>query len=335
MSTRQDHRIKVGVIGFGYWGPNLARNFDNNCDTRLKWIVDLSQDRLKKASLLFRSVNLSTNFKDVLSDKETKIVAIATPVVTHFDLAKSALEAGKHVWVEKPLTVCVREAEELMEVAEKNKRVLLVDHTFVYTGAVRKIKELIDKGEIGKPIYYDSTRVNLGLFQSDVNVVWDLAVHDISIIDFLFNGIKIKNVISADMKYTNYLKGVRASINLYLEDGKNAHISVSWVSPLKIRLTLIGGTKKMIVYNDIEPSEKVKLYDKGVEVMQSSEDLYKMRVQYRTGGMWAPKLDTKEALAVEVNHFVDCIKNGKKSITDGLAGLRVVKVLEMIDRSLQ
>jgi len=327
--------MRTAVVGFGYWGPNLARNFNTNPETQLKWIIDISKDRLRKASLLYPSVNLSTNFVDVLRDKETEIVAIATPVSTHFEMAKSALEAGKHVWVEKPLTASVREAEELIKIAEKRNRILLVDHTFVYTGAVRKIKELIDKGEIGELVYYDSTRVNLGLFQSDVNVIWDLAVHDISIVDFLFNGIKVEKVVSAGMKYANHLREAMASINLYLEDRKNAHINVSWISPVKIRLTLIGGTKKMIVYDDTEPSEKVKVYDKGVEVIQSSEDLYKIWIQYRTGDMWAPKLDAEEALAVEVDHFVDCIKNDKKPITDGLAGLRVVKVLEMIDRSLQ
>jgi len=326
--------MQVAVVGFGYWGPNLARNFNNCPDTQLKWIVDISKDRLKKASLLYPSVNLSTNFVDVLKDKKTEIVVVATPVSMHFEMAKSVLEAGKHVWVEKPLVASVKEAEELVKIAEKKNHILLVDHTFVYTGAVRKIKELIDKGEIGELVYYDSTRINLGLFQSDVNVVWDLAVHDISIIDFLFNGIKVKKVISAGIKYANHLREAMAFINLYLESGKNAHISVSWISPVKIRLTLIGGTKKMIVYEDTEPSEKVKVYDKGVEVIRSSEDLYKIWVQYRTGDMWAPKLSIEEALTTEVNHFVDCIKNGKKPITDALAGLRVVKVLEMIDRTL-
>ncbi len=327
--------MQVAVVGFGYWGPNLARNFNNHPETQLKWIVDSSKDRLRKASLLYPSVNLSTNLTDVLRDKETEIVAIATPVSTHFDMAKLALEAGKHVWVEKPLTTSVREAEGLIKIAERENRILLVDHTFIYTGAVRKIKELIDRGEIGEPVYYDSTRVNLGLFQSDVNVIWDLAVHDISIVDFLFNGIQVEKVVSAGMKYRNHLKEAMASIFLYLKGKKSAHINVSWISPVKIRLTLIGGTKKMIVYNDTEPSEKVKVYDKGVEVIQSPEDLYKIWIQYRTGDMWAPKLDTEEALAVEVDHFVDCIKNGKKPITDGLAGLRVVEVLEMIDRSLK
>jgi predicted dehydrogenase len=327
--------MRVGVVGFGYWGPNLARNFNTNPQTQLKWIVDFSKDRLKRASVLYPSVNLSINFADVLNDKETEIVAIATPVSTHFEMAKSALEAGKHVWLEKPLTASVREAGELIKAAEKRNRVLLVDHTFVYTGAVRKIKELINKREIGELVYYDSTRVNLGLFQSDVNVIWDLAVHDISIVDFLFSGIEVKKVISAGMKYANHAREAMASIYLYLGDRKNAHIDVSWISPVKIRLTLIGGTKKMIVYDDTEPSEKVKVYDRGVEVIQSSEDLYKIWVQYRTGDMWAPKLDAEEALAVEVDHFVDCIKNDKKPITDGLAGLRVVKVLEMINRSLQ
>jgi len=327
--------LKVAVVGFGYWGPNLARNFNNHPETQLKWIVDSSKDRLKKASLLYPSVNLSTNFTDILRDKETEIVAIATPVSTHFDIAKLALEAGKHVWVEKPLTASVREAEELIKIAERKNRILLVDHTFVYTGAVRKIKELIDRGEMGELIYYDSTRVNLGLFQSDVNVIWDLAVHDISIIDFLFNGIQVEKAVAAGIKYGNHLKEAMASIFLYLKGKKSAHINVSWISPVKIRLTLIGGTKKMIVYNDTEPSEKVKVYDKGIEIIQSPEDLYKIWIQYRTGDMWAPKLDTEEALAVEVNHFIDCIKNGKKPITDGLAGLRVVKVLEMIERSLK
>ena len=327
--------LKASVIGYGYWGPNLARNFNNDPEIQLKWIVDSSSERLRKAFLSYPFVNLSTNVSDVLNDDEINIVAIATPVATHFKLAKDALEAGKHVWVEKPLASSAKEAEELVKIAEKNDRILIVDHTFVYTGAVQKIKELIDKGEIGEVIYYDSIRVNLGLFQTDVNVIWDLAVHDISIIDFIFNGIKVKKIMSVGMTYANHLKESLASINLVLRDNKYIHINVSWISPVKIRLALIGGSKKMIVYDDTEASEKIKVYDRGVEVVQSPEDLYKIWVQYRTGDMWAPKLDNREALAVEVDHFVDCIKNGKKPITDGLAGLKVVEVLEMIDRSLR
>lgn len=327
--------MQVAIIGFGYWGPNLARNFNNNIETQVRWIADLSKDRLEKASLLYPSANLATDFTAVLKDKEVDIVAIATPVVTHFELAKASLEAGKHVWVEKPLAASSKEAEKLIEVAKKKKRILLVDHTFVYTGAVSKTKELIDKGEIGTPIYYDSMRVNLGLFQPDVSVIWDLAVHDLSIIDFLFDGIKVEKIIAAGRKYSNHKKEAMAFISLYFKGGLVAHIDVSWISPVKVRLILIGGTEKMIIYDDTEPSEKIKVYDKAVKISQSSEDLYKILVQYRTGDMWAPKLDIGEALAVEIEHFIDCIKNNKKPVTDGEAGLRVVKTLEDIERNLK
>ena len=326
--------IKIGLIGYGYWGPNLARNFNNNNDFELSAICDFSPDRLQAAGSLYSHVELVSQAEDLFKDTALDAIAIATPVSTHFDLAKRALLSDKNVWLEKPMTEKVEQGEELIELAQKRNKVLLVDHTFVYTGAVRKIKQIIESGELGDLIYYDSIRVNLGLFQQDVDVIWDLAPHDISIMDYLMPF--KKTAISATGCHY-YENGVmpKAVVAVYMENDTVAHINVSWVSPVKIRQTLIGGTSKMILYDDNEPSEKIKIYDKGVELYETKEQLYRLKVQYRVGDMYAPKLEEHEALAFETAHFADCLLNGTRPFTDGKAGLEVVKVLVASNESLQ
>jgi predicted dehydrogenase len=326
--------MKIGLIGYGYWGPNLARNFNQNPDLDLSYICDFSADRLKAAAPLFKQTKLVSDPGLLFGDKDLDAIAIATPVSTHFDLAKRALEAGKDVWLEKPMTEKVEQAEELIELAEKNRRVLHVDHTFVYTGAVRKIKELIDKGELGELIYYDSTRVNLGLFQQDVDVIWDLAPHDISIMDYLMPFKKVA-VSATGSKY--YGNGIvpKALLTIYMENNIVGHINVSWVSPVKIRQTLIGGTAKMVLYDDNQPSEKIKVYDKGVQLVETKEELYHLKVQYRVGDMWAPKISDHEALGMQTKHFVECLKTRQTPLTDGRAGLEVVKILVASQKSLK
>jgi len=326
--------INVGLIGFGYWGPNLARNFSLNSDFELSAICDFSSDRLKTAAKHYPQVNLYKDLNEFYNDTALDAIAIATPVATHYKLAKNALLTGRHVWLEKPMAETVPQAEELIELAAQKKKVLLVDHTFVYTGAVRKIKEVIEKGELGDLIYYDSTRVNLGLFQQDVSVIWDLAPHDISIMDYLMPFKKIEVSATGSHYYGNDIVP-KALVTVYMENNTIAHINVSWVSPVKIRQTLIGGSSKMILFDDNQPSEKVKIYDKRVELGHTMEELYHLKVQYRVGDMYAPKLDDQEALALETSHFADCLMNGKKPLTGGRAGLEVVKVLVASEESLK
>jgi predicted dehydrogenase len=326
--------INIGLIGFGYWGPNLARNFNFNPDLELVAICDFSSDRLKAAKQHYPQVNLYKDLDDFFKDTALDAIAISTPVGTHFKLAKKAISTGRDVWLEKPMTETVAQAEELIELAEQKNKVLLVDHTFVYTGAVRKIKEVIDKGELGDMIYYDSTRVNLGLFQQDINVVWDLAPHDISIMDYLMPFKKVEVSATGSHYYGNGIVP-KSLLTVYMENNTIAHINVSWVSPVKIRQALIGGSSKMILYDDVEPSEKVKIYDKGVVLGETMEELYHLKVQYRVGDMYAPKIDDREALALEASHFVECLMTGKKPLTDGKAGLEVVKVLVAAEKSLK
>ena len=326
--------INVGLIGFGYWGPNLARNFNLNPDFNLSAICDFSGDRLEAAGKHYPQVNLYKDLTEFYKDKVLDVIAIATPVATHYKLAKNAILTGRHVWLEKPMTETVAQAEELIELAAQKSKVLLVDHTFVYTGAVRKIKEIIDRGELGDLVYYDSTRVNLGLFQQDVNVIWDLAPHDISIVDYLMPFKKIEVSATGSHYYGSDIVP-KSIVTIFMENNTVAHINVSWVSPVKIRQTLIGGSTKMILYDDNQPSEKVKIYDKRVELGHTMEELYHLKVQYRVGDMYAPKLDDQEALALETSHFAECLMNGEKPLTDGKAGLEVVKVLVASEESLK
>ena len=326
--------INIGLIGYGYWGPNLARNFNSNPDIELTTVCDLSTDRLKKALRLYPQLKLTKNMDDLFSDTKLDAIAIATPVSTHFHLANKALSTDKHVWIEKPMTEKVEEAEALIHLASKKNKVLFIDHTFIYTGAVRKIKEIIDNGDLGNLMYYDSTRVNLGLFQQDVDVIWDLAAHDISIMDYLMPFKKLFVSATGSSYYGNGIVP-KSLLTIFMENNALGHINVSWVSPVKIRQTLIGGTSKMILYDDNNPSEKIKIYDKGVDLYETKEDLYRLKIQYRVGDMYAPKLEEIEALTVGTEHFVDCISNNKKPTTDGRAGLEVVKVLVASKESLR
>lgn len=324
--------MKAAVLGLGYWGPNLVRNFMANKNIRKVVGCDNSVARLKFIEDRFPGVQLTDKFEDVLKDSDVDTIAIATPVATHFEFAKQALNAGKHIWIEKPFTATSREAEELIELADKKNLKIFVDHTFIYTGAVRKIKELVDKDVLGDVIYFDSVRINLGLFQHDVNVIWDLAPHDISIMDYVLD--KKVTAVSANgiANYYNY-ENV-AHLSVYFEGNCFAHFHVNWTSPVKIRRMIVGGKKKMLVFDDMENFEKIKVYDSGVE-LDSQEGRYNALVQYRTGDMYSPKVNQTEALTLGVKEFIDSINENRKPLTSGIEGLRVVKILEASERSIK
>lgn len=324
--------IRIGVIGYGYWGPRIVRNFHGVEGGSVTAICDKSPNSLKRASRAFPDVRLTTDPCELLTSPEIDAVAVVTPVWTHFELAKAALENGKHVFIEKPFTSNSAQAEQLIELAEKKNLRIMVDHTFLFTGAVKKIRQFVDEGTLGNLFYYDSTRVNLGLFQHDVNVIWDLAPHDLSIMDHLINR-EPEVVMATGQSHLNGLEDL-AYITIHFSDRIIAHINVNWLSPVKVRTTLIGGQKKMLVWNDLEADEKVKVYDKGVE-MRNGQNVYDLLVSYRSGDMWAPKIEQTEALAVETQYFVDCVSENKRPFNDGEAGLRVVRLLEAADTSLR
>ncbi len=326
--------IKVGVIGYGYWGPNLVRNFIAAPGSAVARVCDLRADRLAPLNKLYPGIKTCGNAIDMISDPQIDAVVIATPVSSHYELALAALRAGKHVLVEKPLAAKSDQARRLIDEAAARKLVLLVDHTFVYTDAVRKIRELIASGQLGEIYYYDAVRVNLGLFQHDVNVIWDLAIHDLSIMDYVLP----EKPVAVSATGISHIPGQPenvAYITLFFSGAQIAHVHVNWLTPVKVRHTLIGGSEKMILYDDLEPSEKLKVYDKGISVTPRQEDVYKLLVSYRSGDMWAPRLDNTEALQTEAQHFIECIANGSQPDTDGLAGLRMVKMIEAAETSLR
>jgi predicted dehydrogenase len=324
--------LKVGVIGYGYWGPNIVRNFHGQEHSKVVAVCDKSPNSLRRVRQSHSDIHLTSDCEELLTSPDIDLVAVVTPVWTHFELAKSALLNGKHVFVEKPFTCTTAQAEELIELADRKNLKVMVDHTFLFTGAVKRIRQLIDDGTLGDLYYYDSTRVNLGLFQHDVNVIWDLAPHDLSIMDYLIKE-KPEAVVATGERHLNGVADV-AFLTLYYPNNIIGHINVNWLSPVKVRTTLIGGEKKMLVWNDLEADEKIKIYDKGVQV-QTGEAVYQQLVSYRTGDMWAPKVEQIEALKVEAAYFVDCILNDKKPFNDGVAGLHVVRMLEAADISLQ
>jgi len=328
--------IRIGVIGYGYWGPNLVRNFYETPGVQVACVTDLRAERLQLVRARYPTVKVTTNHRELLDDPEVDAVAIATPVSTHFELCMAALKAGKHVMVEKPLAATVEQAKRMIDAAQKANRVLMVDHTFVYTGAVRKIRELVDSGALGDVYYYDSTRVNLGLFQHDVDVIWDLAVHDLSIMDYVVAQRPVA-VSATGLSHVVDRKENIAFLTLFFGGPLIAHIHVNWLAPVKVRRTLIGGEKQMIVYDDLEPDEKIKIYDKGITLdrRQDPEKIYEVLIGYRTGDMLSPRLEMKEALAVEAAHFVRCIEEQKQPVSDGLAGLRVVQILEAASQSMK
>jgi predicted dehydrogenase len=321
----------VGVVGYGYWGPNVVRNLHALDSCRVVSLCDKNEAALKKAAKTYPGVTMTMECADVIASPDVDAVAIVTPVWTHFELAKAALEHGKHVFVEKPFTSTAAQAEQLVELAERKRLKIMVDHTFLFTGAVRKIRQLIDQGVLGPLYYFDSTRVNLGLFQHDVSVIWDLAPHDLSIMDYVMAE-RAEAVVATGARHYNGLADM-AFLTVYFPGNVIAHVNVNWLSPVKIRMTLIGGRDKMLVWNDLENDEKIKVYDKGVNVT-SAEGVHELLVSYRSGDVWAPKVDQTEALKAELAYFADCVVNDKTPFNDGHAGLRVVKLLEAAEASL-
>jgi predicted dehydrogenase len=324
--------LRMGVIGYGYWGPNIVRNIRSIDNADLVAVCDKNPAALRRAAKGYPGVHLTTDFAEVLRSPDIDAVAVITPVWTHYELAKSALENGKHVFVEKPFTSTPWQAEELIELAERKGLKIMVDHTFLFSGAVKKIREIVDGGTLGPLYYFDSTRVNLGLFQHDVSVVWDLAPHDLSIMDHIIRE-EPEAVVATGGNHLNSQADM-AFITIYFPRNIVAHINVNWLSPVKVRTTLIGGKDKMLVWNDLEADEKIKVYDKGVQ-MTSGEGIYDVLVSYRTGDVWAPKCDQTEALKTELQYFTDCVLNDRTPTNDGVAGLRVVKLLDAADQSLK
>lgn len=326
--------INIGIIGYGYWGPNLVRNFAESANANVVAVADLDSKKLAVVAKRYPNIKTTTDYQDLLRDPGIDAIAIATPVSTHFELGMAALKAGKHLWLEKPMTETSLQARKLVDEAEKRKLALIVDHTFIFTGAIRRMGELIRAGELGRVYYYDSVRINLGLFQRDVNVISDLAVHDFSILDFLLGEHPVAISASGINHFPSTPENL-AYITLFYDSGTIAHVNVSWLAPVKVRQILIGGSKKMVVYDDLHVSEKIKVYDKGISFTDDPKQIQEMRVGYRTGDMWAPKLDTTEALRIEGEHFVECIQKGTTPQTDGRLGLRVVELIEAATSSMR
>ena len=326
--------INAAIIGYGYWGPNIARNFNAHPEIKVLKICDFSKERLKNAKESYPNIEFTTDPNNVLTDKNIDLVAVITPVSSHYDLAKKALLNGKHVFVEKPFTSNSDQAKELITIANKNNLTIMVDHTFLFTSAVKKIKEFIDDGILGDLFYYNSVRVNLGLFQHDVNVIWDLAPHDIAIMNYLIDDMVpySVNAIGSD----HFHKGLEdvAYLHVKYENNFIGSFNVNWLSPVKIRQSLIAGEKKMLVWDDLASDEKIKIYDKGIDV-DSRKGVYNLLVGYRSGDMWSPQIINVEALKLETQHLVDCINSGERPINDGINGLKVVRILEASEKSIK
>ncbi|MBI4122976.1 MAG: Gfo/Idh/MocA family oxidoreductase [Parcubacteria group bacterium] len=331
MESHQNHIIKIGVVGLGYWGPNLLRNFSQLEGCEVAYGCDIKKDVFRKLAVQYPSTKFTVSYEDILQDDTVQAVAIATPLSTHYELAKTALERGKHVLLEKPMASSVVQCQELIDLAESKGLILMIDHTFVYTGAVKKIKELMQ--ELGDIYYFDSERINFGLIQHDASVLWDLAAHDFSILRFLFGDVRPKAVFAQGTRHLSSHGEEMAHVTLEMESGIVAHVHASWLSPLKIRKILIGGSRKMILYDDLEPSEKVKVYDKGISL--NLQNITPFNPLYRVGDIVIPKLDTTEALSVETQHFIDCIRSGAEPQTPGREGLEVVRMLEACDQSMK
>jgi predicted dehydrogenase len=325
--------IGIGVIGYGYWGPNLVRNFAECRGAAVRAVCDQRAERLQQVERRYPGVTTTASPSELIDHPAVDAVVIATPVNHHYELAMQALRAGKHVLVEKPMASTSDQAARLIDEAAARRLVLMVDHTFVYTGAVRKMRELTDAGELGDIYYYDSVRINLGLFQHDVNVLWDLAVHDLSIMDYVLSH-RPAAVSATGLSHVAGRPENIAYMTMFFENNLIAHVHANWLSPVKVRRTLLGGSRRMVVFDDLEASEKIKVYDRGISLNSSAENVYQMLVAYRTGDMWAPQLAVAEALSVEAAHFVECVTSGARPTTDGLAGLRVVRLLEAASDSM-
>jgi predicted dehydrogenase len=323
--------IRVGIIGYGYWGPNIVRSFHGLANCKVVAVCDANPTAITRVLALYPGVEVTSDARDMFTSKRIDAIAVVTPVTTHYELARLCLENGKHVFIEKPFTATTAQAEEIITLAEQKHLKIMVDHTFLFTGAVRKMKELIDQRVLGALYYYDSVRVNLGPFRHDVNVIWDLAPHDLSIMDYLIEE-RPAGVIATGASYVNGQEDI-AYITVYFQNNIIAHINVNWLAPVKVRTTRIVGEERMLVWNELEAEEKIKLYDKGIRV--TNEDVCELLVSYRSGDIWAPKVDQTEALKVEAQYFVDCILHDKKPFNDGEAGLQVVKLLETANLSLK
>ncbi|MDA8413288.1 MAG: Gfo/Idh/MocA family oxidoreductase [Desulfobacteraceae bacterium] len=325
--------INIAVVGYGYWGPNLVRNIQELGDARAISCCDMNPERLAQVKSKFPSIETTTRYEDILNNPLIDAVVISTPVSSHYELARKAFEHGKHVLLEKPATASVAEAEKLVELADQRKLTFMVDHTFIYTGAVSKMKEIIDRGDLGDLYYFDSVRINLGLIQRDVNVLWDLAPHDLAIMDHLVKEKPVSVCATGACHVGNGHENV-AYLTVYFDSGLIAHFHNNWLSPVKVRTMLVGGSKKTIHYDDMEVSEKIKIYDRGVDV-STTEGIHDVLVSYRLGDMWAPRLNVTEALRVMVGEFVGCVQTGRRPITDGISGLNVVKILEASEKSIK
>jgi predicted dehydrogenase len=325
--------IGIGVIGYGYWGPNLVRNFAEAENAHVVLVADLSRERLAGVTRRYPDTRVTVDYRDVIADPAVDAVVIATPVSTHFEFGMTALRAGKHVLMEKPLASTSADAMRLLDEAGRRQRVLMVDHTFVFTPAVQKMRELTAAGELGEIQYYDSVRINLGLFQHDVNVLWDLAVHDLSIMDFVLRQQPVA-VAATGLSHVAASPENIAYLTMFFDGRLIGHVHVNWLAPVKVRRTLLGGTRRMLVFDDLEPSEKIKVYDRGISVNPDPDTVTQMRIGYRTGDMWAPQLAMREALQGVAAHFVDAVAHGTTPVTDGHAGLRIVRLLEAATQSM-
>lgn len=325
--------INIAVAGYGYWGPNLVRNIQDSKDACVVSCCDANEERLAQVRAKYPQIGTTTEYDDLVNDPAVDAIVVSTPVATHYDFARKAMEHGKHVLLEKPATSSVAEAEKLLDLAEKHRITYMVDHTFIYTGAVRKMKEIVSQGDLGDLYYFDSVRINLGLFQRDVNVLWDLAPHDIAILEHLVTERPVSVCATGACHVGNGHENV-AYLTVYFPSGLIAHFHNNWLSPVKVRTMLVGGSKKTIHYDDMEASEKIKVYDRGVDV-STPEGVRDVRVSYRMGDMWAPRLDQVEALSRMIGEFTGCIQTGRSSLTDGVSGLNVVKILEASEMSIK
>lgn len=327
--------IQVGVIGYGYWGPNIVRNFSNHPEIEVSHLADMDTSRLAVASQQHPGIQTTTEANDILTNPSIDLVAVITSTSSHYILAKKALENGKNVFVEKPFTATSDQAKELIDIADSKGLMIMVDHTFLFTGAVRKMKELMDQDELGNPYYYDSVRVNLGLFQYDANVIWDLAPHDLSIMDYIHKDFKPTSVSAIGSDHMgNGFEDV-AYLTVKAENNFIGHFHCNWLSPVKVRKTLVAGDKKMLVWDDLEADEKIKVYNKKVEEVKEKTEFYKLQVKYHHGDILVPVVEQTEALKLETEHMIDCLKNKTKPINGGEEGLTVVQILEASDKSLK
>jgi predicted dehydrogenase len=325
--------LKVGVIGLGYWGPNLVRNFTTASESKVVVCCDIQPERCRKLAVQYSNIRFSNNEIDVINDRDVEAVVIATPVQTHYPLVKSALLAKKHVLVTKPITDDLPQAKELVDLADEMKVILQVDHTFIYHPAVEKLKDIVARGELGELYYFDSVRINLGLFQSDTSVLWDLAPHDISIMDYLIDR-PVEWVQAIGASHAGHKSESMAYITVQFAGNILGHCHVNWLAPMKTRLVMLGGSRRLAVYDDNLVTEKIKIYDKGI-TRSTIEGLYDALVQYRNGDMYAPAIENSEALGREIRHFNHCVQRGTVPITDGKAGLRVVGILHAAQESIR